>query len=143
MRRNRNTAPLTETRTQRRDCAVVQVRLDETLPEVRARIEADWNRREAKAAELRAIRNSTGPRNDAYAVKSEGEALSGGQMSRGKDTAVSDVQPGKTKRSLGGDVVVPEEPDATVSDGTTEPDGVNPIGTFKRGKLKRESAFGV
>lgn len=99
--------------------AQVLVRLDETLPEVRARIEAAWDRRTAKARALRDIRNSTGPRNDANAVKGEGEAYSGG-MRRGKNSTASDVAPGKSRRELGGEIVRPEEDDLTVSDGITD-----------------------
>jgi len=139
-RRNRTTAPPTETKAQRRDRAIVQVRLDQVIPEVRAEFEARWDRREARARAFREIRNSTGRRNDANAVKGEGEAYAGG-MRRGKNTVVSDVAPGKNRRDLGGEVVRPEEDNLAVSDGVTD-DRVN-TGQFVKGPVKRESAFGV
>jgi hypothetical protein len=136
---DRQEAATAAERTARRDRAVVQVRLDETLPEVRARFEALWDRREAKARSLRDIRNSTGPRNDANAVQSEGQAYAGG-MRRNDGTPVrlpKKVQPEFLP------VVAQENPDDGVSDGTTDDEKRVETGTFKRGQRKRESAFGV
>jgi hypothetical protein len=114
----------------RRAAATVLVRLDETLPEVRARIEAAWDRREAKARSLRAIKDSTGPRHDSAAVMSEGQAMSGG-MSRGKDSVASDVTPGKgSRRDLGGEIVRPDEDNLAVSDGVS--DDRSEVGEFIR-----------
>jgi hypothetical protein len=139
MGKNKAPAATTEERRARRDRAIVQVRLDETLPEVRARIEADWNRREARARELRAIRNGTGPRNDAFAVPTSDEVYGAGRMVRGKDAPAK--PPAKAKRTLGGDVVMAEEPDTTVSDGTMDDEGRVDTGQFVKGPEQQENRF--
>jgi hypothetical protein len=120
----------TESKLQRRDRAIVQVRLDQVIPEVRAEFEARWDRREARARAFREIRNSTGPRNDANAVTSEREAMSGG-MRRGKNTVASDVQPGRRPREIGPVVVRPDEDNLAVSDGVS--DDRSSIGEFVKG----------
>jgi hypothetical protein len=116
-----------EQKAARRARSTVLVRLDQVIPEVRAEIIAEWDRREAKARELRKIKGNEG-RTDANAFPSEGETLGRGAMKRGKNTVAA--APSKAKRTLGGDFVRADEDDNTVADGTTD-DRVE-IGEFVR-----------
>jgi hypothetical protein len=103
----------------KRDNARVLVRLDEVLPVVRQRIEAEWDAREAKARHLKAIRGTAG-HTDGHAAPSEPEALAGGAMVRKDGAVVSDVAPGKSRRDVGGEFVRPDEDDLKVADGVED-----------------------
>jgi hypothetical protein len=102
-----------ETQSQRRDRAIVQVRLDEVLPEVRERFERAWDARMAKAKALREIKGDK-PCNDANMYPSEGDTLRG-SMVRGKD------EPAPQRRKVQPEflqVVPAAEPDASTHDGS-------------------------
>jgi hypothetical protein len=124
-------------RTTRRNAAMVLVRWDEVAEPKKSEIAALWDERERRARELRDIRGDK-PRNDAYAVPTEGETLGRGAMVRGKD------EPAPKPKKVQGEflqVVPAESPDATVTDGTTDDAGRVDIGTFVKGPEKKENRF--
>jgi hypothetical protein len=127
-----------EERRARRERAIVQVELVDVMPAKRAEIEALWDRREAKAAELREIRGKK-PRNDAFAVPTSDQVYGEHRMVRGKGAPVK--PPTKVTKTLGGDVVMAENPDATVSDGTTDDEGRAEQGEFVRKPQPREPRY--